>query len=208
MNEAEEIVKFQNNMFRELSDDYVMGFVEGEGCFSVALRLYRDYVPRKTTKRLRREREAQIFQVKPSFRITLADKDSFVLEKIKDKFGFGKIYEQKKSVKNPQRQDIRQYTVQNFGDLFKLVKFFEKQTFFTSKGTDFKLWCQALKLIKSGKYKTTKGIRKICQLRDKMNRKKGKTHKRKTEEVERILENPPEYILGPFKQATEKQTYT
>ena len=57
------------------SDDYIMGFIEGEGCFSCAIEKYTDYVPRETSVR-RKIHKAFPFRVMPSFRIGISKKDS------------------------------------------------------------------------------------------------------------------------------------
>ena len=177
----------------ELSDDYVMGLVEGEGCFSVSIQRYIDRHPRRGQQR-RRKGNAFTFRTSPSFRMTLAKKDKSVLEALQRKFGFGGIYTVNRSKTDPQRQDVCQYYVQNFADLFKLKDFFKKQQFYTTKKASFELWCQVLDIIKENKHMAKEGFLKICELRDKMNPMKGKTHKRSTEKIKAILENPPEYV--------------
>ncbi|MFH1225124.1 MAG: LAGLIDADG family homing endonuclease [Candidatus Diapherotrites archaeon] len=176
-----------------ISDEYIMGFVEGEGCFSITLQRYFDRKPRATGRRNNRKHKAFPIRLAPSFRITIREKDRRVLDEIKEKFGFGSIYLQRRQGENC--QDTCQYVVETFGDLFVLVDFFSMQTFYTQKGEDFRKWAQALEIFKSGGHLTKEGALEICRLRDCMNLRMNKGN-RVSEEVKALLEEKREHILA------------
>jgi len=52
-----------------ISDDWVAGFVDGEGCFAVGIQVYTDKKPRKTTTKTKQKKPSLGFQVVPSSRI-------------------------------------------------------------------------------------------------------------------------------------------
>lgn len=63
-----------------LNPYYIIGFVDGEGCF--------------TTYIFKDSRMSTGWQVKPIFKITLQNKDRKILEGIQRTFSVGKIYKQ------------------------------------------------------------------------------------------------------------------
>ncbi|MBU0662888.1 MAG: LAGLIDADG family homing endonuclease [Candidatus Diapherotrites archaeon] len=179
-----------------ISDDYIMGFVEGEGCFSIGIQRYIDRKPRKTSRKNKRKHKAFPIRIMPSFRIVIREKDRRVLEEIKEKFGFGFIQWQKKTGNH---QNVCHYVVENFADVFALADFFSRQTFYTQKGEDFRKWTQALEIIKSGGHLTKEGALEICKLRDGMNstgRSKKTRNPRLFDEVKALLEEKREHILA------------
>jgi hypothetical protein len=181
------------------SDDYIMGLVEGEGCFSCGIGKYIDHKPRASGRKNKRKHQAFPFHLVPSFRIGLVKKDARVLKLIKRVLGCGEIYSVERSKQHKNHQDICQYYVQTRSDLYKLVEYFKKQRFYTTKGSDFQLWAQILQMIQENKHTTKEGFLEICRLRDKMNQMKGKTRKRSTRKIKSILENPPEHIVANIK---------
>jgi len=172
------------------SDDYILGLVKGEGCFSCSIEKYRGYRGRKTKKR-KEIHHAFPFRVLPSFRIGLAKKDAKILSLIRKKLGYGQIHTSKISKKNKNLQDYCQYYVQTRKDLYKVAAYFRGKTFYATKGKDFEIWLKILEIIKNEKHPEKEGFIEICELRDQMNKMKGKTRKRKTKKIKSILENPP-----------------
>ena len=187
-------------MCKMISEERIMGFVEGEGCFSITIQRYIDRKPRKGTKRNKIKRPF-LFKIIPTFRVTISEQDREILDEIKETLGFGQIYTQKRSLKDPRNKDVTHYYAQGIGECLKTKDFFLRQKFYTNKGKDFQLWCQALQIIKSGKHLEKQGILEICDIRDKMNKRasKGKWSK---EEIERILDEKPIHAEAHF---TEKQ---
>lgn len=67
-----------------------MGFVEGEGCFSIGIQKVVDKKPRKTGRKLK-IKNPYILKIIPSFRIVIVEKDRKVLDMIKEKLNTGQI---------------------------------------------------------------------------------------------------------------------
>jgi len=76
-----------------LSKDYILGFVEGEGCFFVAVQKYIDRKPRVTCRKNNVSYSVP-FRVKVGFRVTNCDFG--IIEELRKAFGFGSIQVQKR----------------------------------------------------------------------------------------------------------------
>ncbi len=177
-----------------ISDERIMGFVEGEGCFSIMIQRYIDRKPRKTRKK-NKIKNPSIFRVMPTFRITIAEKDRKILDAIKERLGIGGVYVQKREIANPNMKNICHYHADSFKDLRKIKEFFGGMEFYTSKENDFLLWCKCLEIVENKQHLTREGLLEICRLRDQMNSRKNKT-KRTSEIIQRILEQNPEHIAA------------
>ncbi|MFA5358153.1 MAG: LAGLIDADG family homing endonuclease [archaeon] len=179
-----------------LSKDYILGFVEGEGCFSVALSKNIDRKPR-IGKWKCDKKNPYLFAVKPSFRVTNCEANKQVLEEIKEVLGFGSIYIQKRG--NDRIQNAAQFYTKSFSECLKAREFFKTLTFNTTKGEDFKLWCKCLEIMEQSKHLEKEGLLEICRIRDQMNFRKTKC-KWTTEEVERILNEKPLHFTAHFDE--------
>lgn len=137
-----------------LSSDYIVGLTDGEGSFCVFIRR-----PEKITWNTR---------VECHFYIKMRDDELPLLEKVKSFFGCGRISFQKEYRKN-QKNNYR-YQVSNVRDLNKtIIPFFRKRTLFsTSRKNDFLLFCKILRLVNSGKQRTSNGLKRIQQLKSQM----------------------------------------
>jgi hypothetical protein len=177
-----------------LSKDYILGFVEGEGCFNIGLKRYVDYRARKTGRKNTKKFGAFPFRVSPSFRIVCAKRDKLVLDKIRETIGVGEIYINYR--KSNEHQNIAHYYVQTLTDLVKVRKFFENSFFMTTKGQDFKYWCQCLDIILLKNHRTKEGFLEICRIRELMNVHTGKSTMWKTKEIAKVFAEESEYILA------------
>jgi len=185
-----------------ISDDYIMGFVEGEGCFSIAIGKDIDRKPRKGGKKAAWKKPALGIRVKPTFRVTAAEDENAVLYAIKERFGIGSIYtQQRKGNSSRNKRPVTHYYVQSFKDLQIIEDFFKNKTFYTSKGNSFKLWQECLEIIKNKGHLTKEGLLRICELRDKMNPRLGGKNSRTADIIKNILEIKPEHIEVHAKQA-------
>src|SRR3989344_503146 len=116
-----------------LSDDYIMGFVEGEGCFSITIQKDIDRKPRKGDKKAAWKKPALGIRVKPTFRVTAAEDENAALYAIKERFGIGSIYtQQRKKNPNGNIRPVTHYYVQSIKDLQTIEEFFRNKTFYTS----------------------------------------------------------------------------
>ena len=145
------------NQQERLNPYWLVGFTDGEGCFSISI------FKNKTLK--------SGYQIFPEFVLTQGAKSLETLEKVKDFFKCGKIYENKRY--DNHRESLYKYCVRNKTDLItKICPFFNQYTLQTAKRNDFELFKQGLEIIKSGEHLTNKGFMRIQGIASEMNRKK------------------------------------
>lgn len=137
-----------DNQQERLDVWWIVGFVDGEGCFYVGI-----------NKDFRKNR----WNVLPEFRIVQHKSDKQILERIKDFFGFGKIM-----VNHDDRKELR---IRGLNNLNMIIKFFSKYALKTKKQKSFLIFKEILEMITKGDHLTKKGLRKIAFLVSKMNRK-------------------------------------
>jgi hypothetical protein len=180
-----------------LSDDYILGFVEGEGCFSITIGRYIDRKPRKTKFRCKKK-YPYLFRVNPTFRITQAKDDGFeLLKDIRESLGFGRFQIQNRSDKKENDREVVNYYAQGLNECLKVKEYFTQLEFKTSKGKSFEKWCQCLALIQEGKHLIREGLLEICDIRDGMNYRKTKCKWTK-EEIIKVLDAKPIHQIAHF----------
>ena len=146
-----------DNQQGRLDPLWIVGFVDGEGCFSISI--FRN----KTTKS-----GVQIF---PEFVVTQGAKSLTVLEDMQNFFQCGKIYENRRT--DNHRESLYRYCVRSFSDLEdKIIPFFDKYPLRTAKQQDFLVFCEVVELIKNRIHLTPEGIEKTRALAATMNRRK------------------------------------
>lgn len=152
--------KERTQSLEKLHPQYVVGFVDGEGSFSVSI--YRD----ETMK-------AKIY-VKPEFEIELRADDKHILERIQETLECGIIYEC-----NYERYGWYPHTkfkVTKLDDFTqKVIPFFEKYPLQAKKAEVFRYFKEIIEKKAKGEHLTTKGVREIEKLREKI-RVLGKKH--------------------------------
>jgi len=118
-----------------LPEDYIAGFVDGEGCF--ALNLIRE------VKHHRKNTPVYIYW-NVEFAIELRKDDIDVLNGIKDTLECGNI--------SVNRQGSVRYAVNDINDLlYKIIPFFEKYPLRAKKRFDFQLWKEAVEILYENK---------------------------------------------------------
>lgn len=138
---------FNNKNTFYLNPDYITGFVDGEGCFTISI--FKD------------SRRSTGWQVKPIFSISLHKKDINLLEAIQRTFNTGKIY--KHGV------DSIQYRVSSLNGLQIIIEHFDKYPLITQKQADYFLFKQAVNLISNKEHLSTTGLLKLVSIKATLN---------------------------------------
>ena len=139
--------------------NWIVGFVDGEGCFTVNF-----FSHPKSRLRLK-------WQVFPEFVITQGIKSQATLEKIKDFLGCGKIYLNKR--RDNHHEHLVKFVVRDRNDLLtKILPFFEENQLRTAKINDFAIFAKIIKMMQKGNHLQEKGLAKIRLLVQKMNNRK------------------------------------
>ncbi len=141
---------------------WIVGFVDGEGCFSVSINKNR------TTK--------SGYQIFPEFVITQGEKSLSALKEVQNYFGCGKIYINHRY--DNHREPIYRYCVRLMRDLnHRIIPFFRRNPLHTSKVNDFKKFAEIIEIMNKAEHLTSKGRNKIIKLISGMNRKKPRSLK-------------------------------
>lgn len=177
-----------------LSKDYILGFIEGEGCFSILIQKTIDRKPRLGIWKAKKK-NPYLFRISLTFRIANSAINLPLLEEIKSTLGFGSIYIQKRNENNKRASNVAYFYTKSVLDAQKAREFFSTLTFRSTKGKDFATWCKVLELIEQKKHLSKEGILEICTLRDQMNFRPTK-NKWNTEEVRKVFEENPEHITA------------
>ncbi len=136
---------------------WIVGFVDGEGCFTISI------INNSTTKFGK-----QIF---PEFVITQGAKSLKVLKQIKKFFNCGSLILNKRY--DNHNENLYRYCVRSVEDLREIIiPFFNRQQLQTEKRKDFVIFKRAINLMSKKQHLTEKGWKKILVLASQMNRKK------------------------------------
>jgi LAGLIDADG DNA endonuclease family protein len=135
---------------------WIVGFVDGEGCFSVPIQRNR-----KTTLG---------WQVQPQFVVVQAASSTSALEVIRDYFGCGTITVNVR--KDNHREPQHRYVVRRIADLNEIiVPFFERFPLLTSKRENFRKFVEVLELMKQRRHLDPSGLLEIAAIVETMNRR-------------------------------------
>ncbi len=146
-----------DNQQGRLDPQWIVGFVDGEGCFSISI--FKNVTSKSG------------FQVFPEFVVTQGAKSLNVLENLQSFFDCGKIYENRRT--DNHRESLYRYCVRPLSDIQeKIIPFFEQHELQTAKQQDFLAFCEVVKLIKNRSHLTPDGLQKIRELASTMNRRK------------------------------------
>ena len=154
---SENVTDADNQQERLGTAYWITGFTDGEGCFSVAV------ITNKTTRFGK-----QIF---PEFVVTQGAKSLPALEKIKDFFGCGNIFINKRY--DNHNEHLYRYCVRSLKELDeKIIPFFEKFPLHTYKENDFEIFRNVIRMMIRKEHLTETGYQKITELVSSMNRRK------------------------------------
>ena len=136
---------------------WIVGFVDGEGCFSVSI--HKNHVM------------SLGWQVVPEFVVTQGERSLKALKKLQDFFGCGAIFVNNRY--DNHKEAIYRYCVRSIKDLEKvIIPFFENNLLQTSKLQDFLKFKSVLSLIEDKKHLTLEGLEEIAKITQTMNHRK------------------------------------
>jgi len=140
-----------------LSADYIVGLVDGEGCF---------YVNIAKSKRYRAGARVGL-----SLYIKMQANDRELLEKVKHRLGCGAVYFQKEQ--RPNHVQCYRYTVGAQRDILeKIIPFFLQYPLQSpSKRKSFEKFCKITDIVRKQGHLTKKGIEQIQKLKKRLNQR-------------------------------------
>src|SRR5262245_16902509 len=155
----------ENQQERLFTTGWLVGFVDGEGCFSCPI-----YRQRSMTLG---------WQVRPQFTVVQGESSRDVLEEMARFFGCGKVYVNRRH--DNHREDLASYSVYRLAELKDvIVPFFEQNPLRTAKRDNFAKFAEVVDLMSIRRHLTISGLIEIAEIVQTMNY-------RKSSEVLRIL---------------------
>lgn len=137
-----------DNQQERLDTKWIAGFVDGEGCFHVAIN--------------RQQKMTLGWQVLPEFRVVQHQRDEQILHRIRAMFGFGNVV-----VNHGDRKEFR---VRGLNNLNKIVKFFKEHELQTKKRNDFEKLALIISMMNKGEHLSITGLKYIARIASTMNK--------------------------------------
>jgi hypothetical protein len=151
------VTSADNQQERLKIEQWIVGFTDGEGCFSVSI------IKNGTTK--------IGWQLFPEFVVTQGEKSLAALEIFKEYFECGNIFVNKRY--DNHTENLYRYCVRSARDLSgKIVPFFTQNSLCTAKKKDFEIFKEIIEMMTEKRHLTQSGMRTIAKKISKMNRKK------------------------------------
>lgn len=155
---------------------WVLGFVDGEGCFSIHFSRQPDRYEKLRT----RQGYKVGYQVSHDFTVSQGQRSVDSLERLQKFFGVGNIYRNRRH--DNHKEDMFNYNVSRREDLLGIIiPFFHNNQLYTAKNIDFKIFSQCVRLMSLSKHLSIDGLIEIAELTQGMN------HKKSRENLIRIL---------------------
>jgi hypothetical protein len=143
-----------NQQERPVAPQWVVGFVDGEGCFSVP-------IFKNRTCRLG-------WQAQPEFTVVQGERSVSVLEDLKRFFGCGSVGVNRRH--DNHREDLARFRVSSRGDLSRrILPFFEANPLRTAKASDFEKFVAVMKMMDRNAHLTVDGLHTIAVIASTMN---------------------------------------
>jgi hypothetical protein len=162
----------ENQQERLIRTGWVIGFVDGEGCFSIG------FV--RQPNRARRRGYKTGYQVFHRFVVTQGVRSADALKELNRFFGVGRLYRNARH--DNHREDLMQYHVSRRDDLLgTVIPFFREHPLRTSKNQDFERFAECVELVAARRHLTTDGLVQIARITEQMN------HRKPRQELIRIL---------------------
>jgi len=153
-NQQERLIEFRG---------WVIGFVDGEGCFSIG------FVRQPDRPRRRGYRTG--YQVSHEFAVTQGASGVACLESLREFFGVGDVIPNRRY--DNHREHMLRYAVRRRQDLLEtIIPFFRRYPMLSPKQQNFEKFARCVELISAGRHKSVEGLIEIAEIAETMNRKK------------------------------------
>jgi hypothetical protein len=152
-----------NQQERLIQLGWVIGFVDGEGCFSIG---FVRQPPRTGRKGYRTG-----YQVAHEFAVTQGAKSVGCLRELESFFGVGGVIANRRH--DNHREHLNRFVVRRRRDLIDtIIPFFTQLRLHSSKQRDFETFARCVTMIDRGIHRTHAGLAEIAEITQTMNREK------------------------------------
>ncbi len=156
----------ENQQERLISLGWVIGFVDGEGCFSIGF-------VRQSGGRGRRGYRTG-YQVAHEFAVTQGAQSISCLYELRSFFGVGQVLGNKRY--DNHREHLYRFVVRRRRDLIDvIIPFFAEHPLRTSKQRNFEKFAQCVELVDRRHHLTRQGLADVAEIAETMNRRKPRT---------------------------------
>jgi hypothetical protein len=156
----------ENQQERLRQQGWVIGFVDGEGCFSIGF-------IRQAGGRGRSGYRTG-YQVAHEFAVTQGAQSVSCLDELRRFFGVGQVLANKRY--DNHREHLYRYVVRRRADLIgTIIPFFRAHPMHSSKQRNFEKFARCVELIDEGHHLTFEGLADIVEIAQTMNRQKPRT---------------------------------
>ena len=141
--------RFGEGMNSKLNSDYLVGLVDGEGCFSITIN---NHIRRK--------------EVRLIFEIEMREDDKEILERVQKTLHCGNLYYLPYKRYKKWRPHYK-YKVSNIVDISrKIIPFFRRHPLQAKKKYSFEAFCKVAEMIQAKQHLSTEGIKYIQLMRN------------------------------------------
>jgi LAGLIDADG endonuclease len=163
---SDNLVGADNQQERLIQLGWVIGFVDGEGCFSIGF-------IRQPGGRGRSGYKTG-YQVAHEFAVTQGESSLSALRGLEQFFGVGMLVPNRRS--DDHREHLYRYVVRRRADLQeRIIPFFQEHPLQTAKQENFEKFARCVSLISEGRHRTVDGLIEIAEITETMNRRKPRT---------------------------------
>ena len=146
-----------NQQERPGFEQWIVGFVDGEGCFSISV--------------VRNAGLTLGWQVQHEFAVTQAASSRQALEALGRYFQCGRLIENPRH--DNHREALMRYSVKRRDDLVeRIIPFFEEHPLITAKRADFEKFAHIVRLMVAGEHLSSDGLARIAAITETMNQRK------------------------------------
>ena len=142
---------------------WVVGFVDGEGCFSIGFIHQPDREQRKGYKT-----RIQVFH---EFAVTQGERSLSALQTLQNFFGVGHLIVNRR--RDNHKEPLYRYVVRKRSALLEvIIPFFRQHPLRTAKWDDFEKFARCVEWMAAGYHRTPEGLQAIAEIVATMNRRK------------------------------------
>jgi hypothetical protein len=176
-----------NQQERPGIEQWIVGFVDGEGCFSCPVQ--------------RNKRMSRGWQVQPRFAVVQGERSLSALCLLHDFFKCGSIYRNRRH--DNHKEDLFVYNVFRWTDLRGvIVPFFEANPLRTAKAQDFLKFKQVLDMMDHRMHLSIDGLRHIAEVAQTMNHRRPSRFLESSEAIRQpplFDERGEDMVLAPWR---------
>ena len=160
---SDNLIGAENQQERLIKLGWVIGFVDGEGCFSIGFVRQRNRVSRRGYR--------TGYQVAHRFAVTQGARSVSCLEELQSFFGCGRIFVNRRH--DNHREHLCNYLVERRSDLLEtVIPFFRTHPMRSSKQRDFERFACIVEMMARGRHLSPAGLIEIAEITETMNRQK------------------------------------